>query len=68
MVIAYWKIGKSILEEEQKGKSKAVHGTALLKELSLQLTADFEKGYSETIFSILGSSISLSRLMKIVTQ
>jgi hypothetical protein len=48
MVIAYWKIGKSIVEEEQKGKSKAAYGTALLKELSMQLTADFGKGYSET--------------------
>jgi len=48
MVIAYWKIGKRIVEEEQKGKSKAAYGTALLKELSVQLTADFGKGYSET--------------------
>lgn len=48
MVIAYWRIGKKIVEEEQKGKSKATYGTALLKELSLQLTADFGKGYSET--------------------
>lgn len=48
MVIAYWKIGKRIVEEEQKGKSKAAYGTALLKELSAQLTADFGKGYSET--------------------
>jgi predicted nuclease of restriction endonuclease-like (RecB) superfamily len=48
MVIAYWKIGKSIVEEEQKGKIKAVYGTSLLKEISVQLTADFGKGYSET--------------------
>jgi predicted nuclease of restriction endonuclease-like (RecB) superfamily len=48
MVIAYWQIGKKIVEEEQKGKSKATYGVALLKELSLRLTADFGKGYSET--------------------
>jgi predicted nuclease of restriction endonuclease-like (RecB) superfamily len=47
MVIAYWQIGKKIVEQEQKGKSKASYGSALLKE-SLQLTADFGKGYSET--------------------
>src|SRR5665213_1729393 len=48
MVMAYWKIGKRIVEEEQKGKAKAAYGTALLKELSAQLTIDFGKGYSET--------------------
>ncbi|MEP7232103.1 MAG: PDDEXK nuclease domain-containing protein [Ginsengibacter sp.] len=48
MVIAYWRIGKKIVEEEQKGKTKAAYGTALLKELSAQLTRDFGKGYSET--------------------
>ncbi len=48
MVIAYWRIGKRIVEEEQKGKTKAAYGTALLKELSAQLTRDFGKGYSET--------------------
>ena len=48
MVIAYWRIGKRIVEEEQKGKAKAAYGSALLKELSTQLTADFGKGYSET--------------------
>lgn len=48
MVIAYWQIGEKIVEQEQKGKSKATYGSALLKELSLQLTADFGKGYSET--------------------
>ena len=48
MVMAYWKIGKRIVEEEQKGKAKAAYGAALLKELSAQLTIDFGKGYSET--------------------
>ncbi|MEO6134996.1 MAG: PDDEXK nuclease domain-containing protein [Ginsengibacter sp.] len=48
MVRAYWKIGKRIVEEEQKGKSKAEYGAGLLKELSEQLTNDFGKGYSET--------------------
>jgi hypothetical protein len=48
MVTAYWKIGKRIVEEEQKGKSKASYGAALLKELSERLKIDFGKGYSET--------------------
>ncbi len=48
MVIAYWQIGKRIVEEEQKGKAKATYGSQLMKELSKQLTSDFGKGYSET--------------------
>lgn len=45
MVVAYWEIGKRIVEHEQGGKGKAVYGTGLLKELSEKLTADFGKGF-----------------------
>jgi len=48
MVVAYWQVGKIIVEHEQRGKDKAAYGTALLKELSKQLTADFGKGFTET--------------------
>ncbi|NQU84555.1 MAG: DUF1016 domain-containing protein, partial [Mariniphaga sp.] len=47
MVLAYWNIGKIIVEEEQKGKEKAEYGSYLIKELSLKLTKDFGKGFSE---------------------
>ena len=48
MVIAYWQIGKEIVEEEQRGKSRADYGEAVLKKLSDKLTADFGEGFDES--------------------
>ena len=45
MVQAYWNIGKVIVEEEQRGKTKAGYGKYLLKDLSRRLTDDFGKGF-----------------------
>lgn len=45
MVQAYWNIGKIIIEEEQQGEAKAGYGKQLLKNLSVQLTKDFGKGF-----------------------
>lgn len=47
MVEVYWKIGQRIVEEEQKGESRAVYGSKLLQLLSIELTAEFGKGFSE---------------------
>lgn len=47
MVEAYWRIGKRIVEEEQKGKRRAEYGQRLVKELSMRLSAEFGKGFSE---------------------
>jgi len=47
MVEAYWHIGKRIVEEEQKGKSRAEYGQQIIKELSNRLSAEFGKGFSE---------------------
>ena len=47
-VIAYWKIGKRIVEEEQQGEIRADYGKALLTSLSGKLTAEFGRGFSET--------------------
>ena len=47
MVEAYWNIGKQIVEEEQKGEDRAKYGSFLIKELSLQLSDEFGKGYSK---------------------
>ena len=47
-VIAYWKIGRLIVETEQKGKERAGYGTALLKTLSERLTHEFKRGFSLT--------------------
>jgi len=46
MVEAYWKIGRRIVEEEQKGSQRAEYGEGLIKELSRQLTGEFGKGFS----------------------
>jgi hypothetical protein len=48
MVIAYWEIGKRIVEEEQHGNKRAVFGQATLKQLSVQLSNEFGKGFDES--------------------
>ena len=48
MVLAYWQIGRIIVEEEQKGKERAEYGKALIKELSRKLTYGYGKGYNES--------------------
>ncbi|KAB2941875.1 MAG: hypothetical protein MPEBLZ_02170 [Candidatus Methanoperedens nitroreducens] len=48
MVLAYWNIGKVIVDEEQHGKERAEYGKALIKELSLRLTKEYGKGFDET--------------------
>ncbi|MBU0710614.1 DUF1016 family protein [bacterium] len=40
-------MGKKIVEEEQHGKKHAEYGKALIKELSILLTKEFGKGFSE---------------------
>ncbi|MFH1797860.1 MAG: PDDEXK nuclease domain-containing protein [Candidatus Omnitrophota bacterium] len=45
MVIAYWQIGREIVEEEQKGSTRAKYGQQLLKDLSARLSEDFGKGF-----------------------
>ena len=44
MVEAYWNIGRRIVEEEQKGKTRAEYGKRLVKELSKHLAAQVRKG------------------------
>lgn len=48
MVIAYWQIGKVIVEEEQRGKSRAGYGEEILRKISFKLTTDFGKGFDES--------------------
>lgn len=45
-VMANWFIGREIVEEEQKGKTRAGYGEALLKDLSARLSTDVGKGWS----------------------
>lgn len=43
----YWQIGKLIIEDEQEGKSRADYGKSVLKNLAIQLTHEFGKGFDE---------------------
>jgi len=47
MVEAYWNIGWKIVEEEQRGQERAEYGAALLRNLSIRLTAEFGAGFDE---------------------
>ena len=46
LVQTYWKIGKIIIEDEQKNNERAEYGKKLLKELSKKLTKEYGKGFS----------------------
>jgi len=45
MVIAYWNVGREIVEK-QGGAERAKYGDGLIKGLSLKLTAEFGPGYT----------------------
>ena len=46
MVEAYWNIGRLIVEEEQRGKTRAEYGKYLIKDISIKLTRDYGKGFN----------------------
>lgn len=46
MIQTYWKIGKRIVEEEQKGKSRAEYGKRLISILAKELTQEYGNSYS----------------------
>ncbi len=45
MVQTYWHIGKMIVEDEQKGESRAEYGKQQLQHISQELTKEFGKGF-----------------------
>lgn len=47
-VVANWLIGREIVEEEQRGRSKAGYGERLLADLSSMLMQEFGRGFSVT--------------------
>ncbi len=47
MVRTYYEIGRSIVENEQKGSVRAEYGKEVLKNLSARLTANYGKGFSQ---------------------
>jgi hypothetical protein len=46
MVLAYWLIGREIVEEVQRGKGRAEYGKKVVETLSRQLIARYGKGFS----------------------
>ena len=47
-VLAYWEIGREIVEFEQKGKARAEYVVELIKKLSADLSAKFGRGFSRS--------------------
>jgi hypothetical protein len=48
MVIAYWLIGREIVQEIQGGKNRAEYGERIIEELSQRLNQKFGRGFSTT--------------------
>jgi predicted nuclease of restriction endonuclease-like (RecB) superfamily len=46
MTVAYWEVGRQIVEGEQRGKARADYGERLLEHLSADLTSRFGRGFS----------------------
>jgi hypothetical protein len=47
MVLSYWEVGRIIIEEEQRGKTRAEYGKQIIKGISSRLSSDFGKGFDE---------------------
>ena len=48
MVIAYWLIGREIVNEIQQGKERAKYGKLVIEKLSNMLTEKYSRGFSTT--------------------
>jgi hypothetical protein len=48
MVLAYWEIGRLIVEDEQAGAARAAYGKGVLSEVAQRLSVEFGKGFSLT--------------------
>jgi hypothetical protein len=47
IILTYFEIGRMIVEDEQNGKSRAEYAEKTLRQLSIDLTRDFGKGFSQ---------------------
>lgn len=48
MVLAYWEVGRLIIEDEQAGQERASYGKQQLQQLSKQLSQEYGKGFDIT--------------------
>ena len=53
LLSTYWKVGKIIVEHEQKNNDRADYGKQTLKQLSKELTKEFGKGFSVSNLQIM---------------
>ena len=49
MVIAYWLIGREIIQEIQAGDERAEYGKQVIEQLSAKLNHKYSRGFSTTI-------------------
>ena len=47
MVELYWEIGRTIVDDEQDGATRAKYGESVLADLAARLTTEFGKGFDE---------------------
>lgn len=47
MILAYWQVGREIVEEHQRGQDRAGYGETVIRGLSEQLTSHYREGYSK---------------------
>lgn len=47
MILAYWQVGREIVEEHQRGEGRAGYGEAVMRSLSARLTEHYREGYSK---------------------
>jgi predicted nuclease of restriction endonuclease-like (RecB) superfamily len=47
MVSCYWQIGRLIVEEEQRGETRAEYGKRLIQAISIRLKKEFGKGFDK---------------------
>ncbi len=48
MTATYWEVGRRIVENEQAGRKRAGYGEALVVQLSIDLTAEFGRGFAKS--------------------
>lgn len=46
LTVAYWQIGRRLVEDEQAGKERAAYGKKLVQDLSVHLQKEFGTGFS----------------------
>ena len=46
-IATFWNVGRRIVEEEQKGESRAAYGTRLIHFLADRLKAEYRDGYGK---------------------